>query len=157
MLVSGCGGRSPSTSAGQSNLAHAGKQLLAFAACMRSQGVPAFPDPQVSSSQIRISPGTVDPTSPAFKSAQKACHRLLSSGVVQGAAAGSAREKTQGLTFAACVRSHGVPNFPDPDPDPDGAFNLPSAINQQAPQFKRAIQACASVQPNSLLINQNPQ
>ena len=41
--------------------------------CMRSHGVPGYPDPQVSSSanhvQVTISPGSADPNSPAFKSA----------------------------------------------------------------------------------------
>jgi hypothetical protein len=50
------------------------------------------------------------------------------------------------------MRSHGVPDFPDPGHD--GAFDLPSGINTQAPQFQRATQACMKVLPSSLTIDQ---
>jgi hypothetical protein len=53
------------------------------------------------------------------------------------------------------MRTHGVPNFPDPAHD--GAFTLPSGVDQQAPQFQRAMKACANVEPNSLsILNQPP-
>ena len=61
-----------------------GKQFVAFAVCMRSHGVPGYPDPEVSSSgnrvQVTISPGSADPNSPAFKSAGHTCHNLLPNG-----------------------------------------------------------------------------
>jgi hypothetical protein len=120
---------------------------------MRSHGVPDYPDPQISSSgnhvQVKLSPGSADPNSPALKSAGHACHNLLPNG---GKPANSAQHQAQNLTFADCMRSHGVPNFPDADRD--GAFTLPSTINQQAPQFEHASQACMNVQPSSLSINQ---
>ena len=42
------------------------------------------------------------------------------------------------------MRAHGVPSFPDPGHD--GAFTLPSGLDQQAPQFQRATTACANVE-----------
>lgn len=122
---------------------------------MRSHGVPGYPDPQVSSSgnqvEVRISPGSANPNSPAFKSADHGCHELLPNG---GAPSGghSAEAKAQDVTFADCMRAHGVPNFPDPSHD--GAFDLPPGLDPQAPQFNRAEKACQSVQPSSLSINQ---
>ena len=126
---------------------------------MRSHGLPDYPDPQISSSggevHVKISPGRLNSNSPAFKSAGQACHKLLPNGGGRGAAgANSAQEQAQGLKFAVCMRSHGVPNFPDPGHD--GAFDLPSGINPQAPQFQRAMQACMKVRPSSLTINQGP-
>jgi hypothetical protein len=44
-----------------------------------------------------------------------------------------------GLTFALCMRAHGVHNFPDPSAD--GAVNL-SGINQNSPQFQHAAGIC---------------
>lgn len=134
-----------------------GKQFVAFAVCMRSHGLPDYPDPQISSSggqvHVKISPGSLDPNSPAFKSADEACHELLPKGGAPGAGgANRAREQAQGLKYAVCMRSQGVPNFPDPDHD--GAFNLPSGINPQAPQFQQAMRACMKVQPSSLTIDQ---
>jgi hypothetical protein len=158
MLETGCGGASsaPASSANRpSATATVGKRFVAFAVCMRAHGVPHYPDPQVSSSggqlQVTISPGSADPNSPAFRSADHTCHNLLPNG---GKPANGAQNQAQGLTFADCMRSHGVPNFPDDDRD--GAFTLPSTINQQAPAFQHAMRACSKVEPTSLLINQAP-
>ncbi len=161
VLAAGCGGgRSPTTSANRPTAAGTvGKQFVAFAGCMRSHGVPGYPDPQVSSSgnhvQVTISPGNADPNSPAFKSADHACHNLLpNGGAPAGAGANGAQQQAQALTFADCMRSHGVPNFPDADRD--GAFTLPSMINQQAPAFQHTMQACSKVEPSSLSILNQP-
>jgi hypothetical protein len=157
LLVSSCGGSSPSPSAGGQRPAAFGQRFVAFAACMCSHGLADYPDPQISSSgdqvHVKISPGSLDPKSPAFKSASQACHHLLPNG---GAPAGGAspQEQPQALKFAVCMRSHGVPSFPDPDHD--GAFDLPSGITPQATQFQRAVQACMKVEPSSLSINQGP-
>jgi hypothetical protein len=157
VLAAGCGGGSspPNTSARPTAAAIVGQQFVAFAVCMRSHGVPGYPDPQVSSSathmQITISPGSADPNSPAFKSADHACHNLMPNG---GKPASGGLYQAQDLTFAACMRSHAVPGFPDADRD--GAFTLPSAINQQAPGFQHAMQACSKIEPASLSINEAP-
>jgi hypothetical protein len=68
------GGKAPSPA----QQAQAQAQALAFSACMRSHGEPSFPDPQFSGGTIsvRISGGpgkALDPSSPIFQAAQKAC------------------------------------------------------------------------------------
>jgi hypothetical protein len=63
-----------------------------------------------------------------------------------------AQASRQVLGYAACMRSHGVPSFPDPDHD--GVFTLPATIHEQAPAFLHAIDACQKVQPTSLSIDQ---
>jgi hypothetical protein len=124
---------------------------------MRSNGVSGYPDPQVTASgngvQVRISPGTANPDSPAFRAADRACHHLMPGLVSTSAGSGQAQE--QDLKFVVCMRSHGVPDFPDADRD--GAFTLPSTMNQQAPQFERATTACAHAEPSSLsILTQSP-
>jgi hypothetical protein len=53
-------------------------QVLEFAKCMRENGVPNFPDPQVSGGGVRMQlPQGVDQNSPQFQSAQQACQDLL--------------------------------------------------------------------------------
>jgi hypothetical protein len=47
-------------------------QLLKFAVCMRAHGVPNFPDPGLTG--LHIGPN-IDPRSPQFQAAQKACAR----------------------------------------------------------------------------------
>jgi hypothetical protein len=159
VLLAGCGGSSPSESpnssgaTGSSNASQFQKHFVDFATCMRSHGVPDYPDPQFTSSGgVQISPGKSNPNSPAFKSAQTDCRRLLPDGG-QPVGVGGARAKVQEVKFADCMRAHGVPNFPDPSHD--GAFDLPPGLNPQAPRFGQATQACKSVQPSSLSVNQS--
>ncbi len=62
--------------------AQAQAQALKFSACMRSHGEPDFPDPQFSNGGIGIrihgGPGSgLDPRSPTFQAAQKACSSYL--------------------------------------------------------------------------------
>lgn len=155
VLLAGWGGSTSSSPSAQSgNSAKPFDQhFVAFAACMRSHGEPDYPDPQFTSSGgVRISPGHADPGSPAFKSANRACHQLLPNG---GAPVGAAttQAKAQEVKFADCMRVHGVPNFPDPSHD--GAFDLPAGLDSNAPRFAQAEHACNSVQPSSLSINAN--
>jgi hypothetical protein len=157
LLISGCGGGSTSSGAPNPGVANIGRQSLAFATCMRSRGIPGYPDPQVTGSgngvQVRISPGSANPDSPAFRAADRACQHLLP-GLAATSASGG-QDQAQALKFADCMRSHGVPDFPDADRD--GAFTLPSTMNQQAPQFERATTACAHAEPNSLsILTQSP-
>jgi hypothetical protein len=44
---------------------------------MRSHGVPNFPDPQFSGGGVRIGGTGLDPNSPQFTAAQKACQSKL--------------------------------------------------------------------------------
>lgn len=158
LVVCGCGSSPPQASAGKPRATSFGKQFLAFAGCMRAHGLPGFPDPQISTSgremQVKISPGGLNPNSPAFAAATRACRHLLPNGGAPRAAGtgASVQEQAQGLKFADCLRSHGVPNFPDPERD--GTFNLPSGLNPQAPQVQRAMQACKRSQPSSLQFSQ---
>ena len=69
---SSTGGANASTGSGSSSTS----STLAFSNCMRSHGVPNFPDPKVVSNhdgnQLVYLPG-INPQSPAFEAAAKAC------------------------------------------------------------------------------------
>lgn len=111
---------------------------LAFAKCMRSHAVPNFPDgPNIPDAVAQ---------SPAFKSAAQACRSKLQLG---GGPRGEVSEsvKLRLLHHARCMRSHGVPNYPDPNIPRHGPYDNgpPSGINTDAPAFKRAAQACGGV------------
>jgi hypothetical protein len=55
--------------------------------------------------------------------------------------------------FSACMRAHGVTNFPDPGLHLSGSFNsiagieFPSTINPSSPAFEAAQTACAKLLP----------
>ena len=135
-------------------------QKLRFVDCMRSHGVPNLPDPGAtpsgSSSSFEgiVIPSSIDMQSPAFKSAEQACEKLLPGGSASGPP-GSAGVKHQLLALAKCMRSHGVPNFPDPtsSPPPPGSGNVMGGngvyltvppAGQQSPAFKHAAAVCGA-------------
>jgi hypothetical protein len=51
----------------------------------------------------------------------------------------------QGVAYADCMRSHAVPDFPDPTTN--GGRAVPSTINASAPAFESATKSCAQLQP----------
>ena len=121
---------------------------VAFSKCMRADGVPNFPD--LSSSGMRIaangqtiSVNGVTVNAPAFEAARQRCQIYLPH--VRVSQAQTARLQEQGLRFARCVRSHGVPDFPDPKVVTRSGGNqeafLPG-VNMQSPAFQAAAKAC---------------
>jgi hypothetical protein len=131
-------------------------QAVAYSACMRSHGVPNFPDPKVSTNgnEVKVAIGINSSISgnPQFKSAQQACSKLLPGG---GPGSGpnhqiSPQEQSQYLKAAACIRSHGIPNFPDPTFSGGGVHIEHQGLNESSPAFKAAVQACESLIPGGL-------
>jgi len=57
-------------------------EALRFVACMRSHGLPSFPDPIVNAQGIafRLGRGGPGPRFPQFKAAQQACQKLMPGG-----------------------------------------------------------------------------
>jgi hypothetical protein len=54
------------------------QEMLAYSKCMRAHGLKDFPDPTGNGIQIRVQPGSdLDPNSPRFQAAQKACQGNL--------------------------------------------------------------------------------
>ena len=140
LLAAGCGGGHPS---GSSHAASA----VAFAGCMRSNGVAKYPDPCSNGTLLKESPAQLGVSSARFQSAQGACRHLLPNGGAAPTPAQVQHASALSLRFAQCVRAHGVPGFPDPDstgriPDPASV-----GIDQGSPKFEAANQACASYRP----------
>jgi hypothetical protein len=154
LLAAGCGG-SPSTPSSNKPTggSQAGSQAIAYSRCMRSHGVPSFPDPTISRSGGHVGIGMSIPASvsgsPAFKTAEQACGKLAPGGEggSGGAAPITAQQHQEIVQFAACVRSHGISNFPDPDAT--GTFHV-VGIKTNAPAFTTAIQKC---QVNGMPLN----
>lgn len=62
----------------------------------------------------------------------------------------SGTRSTSGVTvaFAECMRSHGVPKFPNPNPNGNGPiFGPGSGIDPTSPQFQHGLEACKSLAP----------
>jgi hypothetical protein len=118
---------------------------------MRSHGVPNFPDPQISQHGNAVGVKMAVPASiggnPKFKSADQACRKLLPSEGPGNQPVISPAEQSQYLKAAACIRSHGLPNFPDPTFSGGGAHINRQGLNESSPVFKAAVQACESLIP----------
>ncbi len=102
-------------------------EALANAACMRSHGVPKFPDP-TAGGVVHLR--GIDPSSSAFQAAQKACGKLFPNGAKGGppSPAEQARMQEGALKFSQCMRSHGVPSFPDPPSGSGGGPKIERAV-----------------------------
>lgn len=132
---------------------------LAFAKCMRANGVPSFPDPIPGGGLAFRASGQVT-ASPAFRRAQAKCQPLIGPGPLSPGAPPSAKTMNQLRRIASCMREHGVPQFPDPlsTPPPQSSINMsrysmitnymgaillyPTTINRQAPAYIHAVAAC---------------
>ena len=106
---------------------------------MRSHGVPSFPDPGSSGVLPKTSLQRLGVTRSQFNRAQRACQHLLpvsSASVQQCEAAGvcspavTQRMLTDGLRFARCMRSHGVPKWPDPTTDSQGRVAFAISVSR---------------------------
>lgn len=119
---------------------------LKFSQCMRSHGISSFPDPN-SSGQIGISSSTgLDPRSPTFQAAIKACRKDLPNGG-QPTPQQLAKAKAAALKFSQCMRAHGVKDYPDPDFSGGGVRiriggSPGSDLDPNNPTFKSAQSAC---------------
>ncbi len=84
----------------------------------------------------------IDPGSPAFRSARTVCDKLLPNGGLPTPAQIAQRQQ-QMLAFSACMRAHGVKDFPDPS---NGGIQLHASpgsdLNPNNPTFQKAQQAC---------------
>jgi hypothetical protein len=58
-----------------------------------------------------------------------------------------AQAQQEGLSFARCMRSHGVSSFPDPTPNGGGSNVSAPGINSSSPAFKAAQTACQDLLP----------
>jgi hypothetical protein len=124
---------------------------LDFSECMRSHGMPNFPDPGASGGNATGSsnsfdgimvPPTVNEQSPAFQAAASSCKQLLSGGSPPPPISASQRDAA--LAQARCMRKHGVPNLPDPTFSSREIGVDLGGVNPQSPAFKRVRAACGT-------------
>lgn len=120
---------------------------------MRSHGVPSFPDPNSNGEIPKTQVVSVRQNNPSrFDSANRACRNLLPRGGGNGETPAQIQQDwTAFRKFARCMRSHGVPNWPDPTSrstsDNRPEFNLTAAglYPNSHPQLKTKAQQCATL------------
>jgi len=150
VLAAACGGSAPSSSTdAASGGSTAYQKALAYSECMRSHGVPDFPDPNAEGN-IQVAPGSPnDPMNNSVgQAAENACRHLLP-GSSSSNTGTEQQTVDQLLNLAKCMRAHGEPTFPDPKVS-GGSVTLPAGLDFSSPQFKAAERACKSLIPAGL-------
>ena len=126
-------------------------ELLQLAQCMRSHGVPTFPDPSATQGTLgaMVSAAGIDLQSPTVKAALEACQQYTPTQSLTPAQ--SAAQNAEALQFTQCMRSHGVPNYPDPSASTGtstGAVHLNlqgTGIDFDSPTVQAAITTCGGL------------
>ena len=146
--TAGSAGSGGSSNTGGSTL---GQQDLAFAQCMRSDGVTDFPDPGSNGQFGTVSAQLED--SPHFGTGFDVCKHLLPNGGVSKAR----QDGPQLLKFAQCMHAHGVPTYPESSGPvnpysvlaPNTAVNAlqEAGVNPNSPVVQAAVQACERANP----------
>src|SRR5579863_368923 len=170
-LLAACGGSASSTGSGSSassgSSAAAGGAAVSYAHCMRSHGLPDYPDPDSSGTLPKASAQLLGVSTAVFNAAQSACQHLLpatggsltASSLQQCYLAGVCPQAlvqqalSAGRVFAQCMRSHGVPYWPDPSLDSEGRplvnINVP---RPQPQQVTTAGDECSRLDPAGSLL-----
>ncbi len=169
LLAAACSGGSPSTGSGGSPSAGgsaSSPSAVGYSRCMRSHGVPNFRDPGSSGALPKADPQQLGVSSSQLQAVQRACQRLLPN---NGRAINArsvqqcmmASDCPQALVqqvlneerdFARCMRSHGVPNWPDPTIDSRGrpvfAISISKlGFNPYSPQVWSKGNECSHLMP----------
>lgn len=153
LLATACGSGNPSSGGSGASPAAAGPanspSAVAYSHCMRTHGVPAFPDPgsngQISKAQIL----QLKVSTSVLQTAQRACGHLWPYQPATGAQ--QRQQMADDLKFAQCMRSHGLPGFPDPtNSDGHVEFVISASrdgIDIHSPQVLAKAHACEHVLP----------
>lgn len=163
-LAAGCGGSSgshvaqvgtttQSSSISATSPASAQAQRVAFSGCMRSRGVSNYPDPDSSGQVPKGGAEQFGVSTSRYQAAQQACRHLLPTRgslhqqeyqCMQNSDCPSALVQQMlgaDRKLARCMRSHGVPNFPDPTADAHGpVFDITKAGISDAASHTRQFQ-----------------
>jgi len=153
LLAAACGGSpgpgvanaEPTSSASPSASAHG--SALAYSRCMRSHGITKFPDPDSNGNlALNAGPGTgIDPNSPLYKAADRACKSLMPA----PNPAQAQQNRPALLRYARCMRAHGITDFPDPQPGGgiQATAKPGSDLDPNSSLYKAADKACKHYQP----------
>ncbi len=161
-VAAGCGSNKPTNTSSADGPQNGAAAAYAYSRCMRSNGLPNFPDPKVKVSGNSVAVGiAVNPSetgSPKFASAQKKCQGIIGG---PGPNQGEVKAQQQGhkrilLAFAQCLRSNGVHDFPDPNAQ--GQLPLPTIIaagvDVHSQEFLDAANACVGVTHGTITMKQ---
>ena len=144
-------------SGGTPSLQQLYQDVLAYAGCMRSHGDPSFSPPTtVDNAGEQVvgwrQPGDLkgDPQALSqYRSANRTCEVLLPNNGTGPSQTQVQQQLAKDLKFSECMRSHGLPNFPDPKETSHEGISISSAhpVDLNSRQFQTAQNDCRSLVP----------
>ena len=162
------GGSGPSSASPGGSPAAGGSaaapSAVGYSHCLRSHGVPGYPDPSGGGPVPKADPQQLGVSGAQLQAAQRSCARQYpGNGGALGASLRQCEETgncpqamvrqvmNSMLSFSRCMRAHGVLNWPDPTVDSEGrpGFNLVPihSTNWNSPQIQNKIYECEHVMP----------
>jgi hypothetical protein len=137
VLLASCGS---SSSKHLASASHGVSQGVKYADCVRSHGVPNFPDLGTRAAYHFLA--QVNPSAPAIESAQKACAKY--GNALAPPEPPSESQMRELLKFSQCMRTHRVSTFPDPTGNNVETEQLIArlGIDPRSPAFQHAAAAC---------------
>jgi hypothetical protein len=123
---------------------------MKFSACMRSHGVPNFPNPVISGNSVTLQlPAGLTNGSPQLRRARQRCEKYVPPG--RSSANITTAQQADYVRAAKCMRAHGINGFPDPTFS-NGIVNFPLNLgrNINSPEFEAARHICQNLIPNGL-------
>ncbi|MFF3641311.1 hypothetical protein [Streptomyces sp. NPDC002564] len=164
ILLTGCSGDSKAASSDDGGDPSASPtspfdQGLAYSKCMRENGAGDYPDPQQDTGGVRLTPGKgVDVDSESYKKAEEACRDKAPQGL-GGGGGGAALDSKKVADWAKCLRTNGLPKFPDPEIE---GSNMKIDINGTGitpgnADFTKAMGTCQSKYPGGGMMMNNGQ
>jgi hypothetical protein len=149
LALAGCGAEEAATAGSDDRRQQAQDAQLAFAKCMREQGVD-MPDPSPDERGLRlVAPEGVSPEQ--MREAQEACrHHLEAIEPPELSEEQQEEFKEAALAHARCMREHGI-DMPDPTFGEGGGARIRigpgSGIDPDSPEFREAQEACRDELP----------
>ncbi len=117
---------------------------------MRSHGIPDWPDPTNDGGFDKSALRQLGVSVSRVRAIEESVCNLPLGGPSQGPAITLA-DRADYLRAAACMRSHGFPDFPDPTFGHNSVeTNIPSSIDQDSSPFKSAAGICTRLIPAGL-------
>jgi hypothetical protein len=162
LALAGCGTKGGAADDGVASVANAGAgktttttkpvsdaaAMAAFTKCLRDHGIEVDDAPGPGGKgEHRVGIKVQAKDAKKMEAAQRACQKLAPNG---GEPPKLNPEQVEAVrTMAACMRSHGVPSFPDPDKN--GILRLSfvkgksdASLDPESPTFHKAMETCRS-------------
>jgi len=143
-IGAGCGGSHATNSSGNTTrgLAAAWHQVVL---CARAHGMPGLQDPRIDDQTGKpIFPNGLNIPPQTRRACQPLVDRLVPDAEHQ---APTPAQLAALLGFARCMRSHGIPDWPDPRPD--GTFAVDTRIGRSLKStFRGQLTTCEHVNPD---------